>query len=87
MKTPEKIQAMRDLLEENIEVGWDAAVDGAATALEWVLGNTPTDTDAKLRRFMERPEADRRRDWIAAGGNPEDWPTTGGGRDQRSTGG
>lgn len=74
MKTPEEIQAMIDVLEENIDAtGWDAAVDGASTALKWVLGNTPADTDAMLRRSMDRPGADRRRDWIASGGNPEQW--------------
>jgi hypothetical protein len=74
VKTPVEIQAMIDVLEENIDaIGWDAAVDGASTALRWVLGNTPADTDAMLRRSMDRPEADRRRDWIARGGNPEQW--------------
>jgi hypothetical protein len=27
-----------------------------------------------LRRAMERADAERRREWIARGGDPKDWP-------------
>lgn len=77
MKTLEQIAEMRDLLEANIcEHGWDASVDGASTALEWVLDQLTASTlaEAGLRRFMSRPDAERRHEWIARGGDPKDWP-------------
>jgi hypothetical protein len=70
----QEIAAMRDRLEDNIEQrGFDSAVDAASRALEWALGSAPLD-EVQLQRYMERPEADRRRDWLAFGGKPEDWP-------------
>lgn len=75
MRSLQEISAMRDALEDDIiEHGWDASVDAASRALEWVLDNTPLDGEAILRRFMERPDAERRREWIARGGDPKGWP-------------
>ncbi len=78
MKSAEEVDAMRARLEENIrEHGWDPAVDAASRALEWVLGNTPTDGERLFRLWMERPEEKRRRDWIAGGGDPAEWSVNG----------
>ncbi|MHB9857631.1 hypothetical protein [Streptomyces sp. YIM S03343] len=75
MRSAEEISAMRDTLEDDIiEHGWDASVDAASRALEWVLDNTPLDGEAQLRRYMERPDDERRREWIARGGDPKAWP-------------
>lgn len=75
MRSAREIDAMRARLEENVrEHGWDPAVDAASRALEWVLNNTPTDGDRLFRLWMERPDAERRADWIAHGGDPKDWP-------------
>jgi hypothetical protein len=75
MRSTSEIDAMRAQLEENIrEHGWDPAVDAASRALEWVLNNTPIDGDRLFRLWMERPDTERRADWIARGGKPEDWP-------------
>lgn len=71
MRTPDEIRAMAERLDEDIHAhGWDASVDAAMRALEWALGaDWPN-----LAAYMERPDADRRREWIARGGNPEHWP-------------
>jgi hypothetical protein len=75
MRSPEEIGAMRDRFEDNIiEHGWDSSIDAASRALEWVLGDTPWDGEVLFRRWMGRPDADRRRDWIARGGDPDGWP-------------
>lgn len=72
MRSAQEIGEMRDRLDDNIrEHGWDASVDGAAIALRWVLGEAD---DTMLKRMMERPDAERRRKWIARGGDPKDWP-------------
>lgn len=75
MRKAEEIAAMRNRLEENIrEHGWDPAVDAASRALEWVLDNTPTNSERLFRLWMERSDSDRRGEWIARGGDPKDWP-------------
>lgn len=75
MRSAEEISAMWDQLDNNIrEHGWDPTVDGAAQALSWVLQQFPDSDEEMLRRAMARPDADRRRDWIAQGGDPKDWP-------------
>ncbi|MGI5286620.1 hypothetical protein ACQEVF_25230 [Nonomuraea polychroma] len=74
MKTPEEITAMIARLEDDIrERGYEASLDGACRALEWVLGNTPLDFEKYISSSLEKPEADRRREWIARGGDPADW--------------
>lgn len=71
MKTPDEIGAMIERLDDNIrEHGWDASVDAAMQALEWAMGATWPDLD----RYMARPDAKRRREWIARGGDPQHWP-------------
>jgi hypothetical protein len=58
-------------LDDNIhEHGWDASVDAAYRALEWVLGTSWADPAA----YMARPDAGRRAEWIARGGDPDHWP-------------
>lgn len=67
---------LEQALASNIDdFGWDAFVEGADVALRWVLGDE--NAEATLRRHMQRPSADRRRDWIAAGGDPTAWPEHG----------
>lgn len=71
MKSQDEIAAMIERLDDNIrEHGWDASVDAAMRALEWAMGATWPDLDA----YMERPDAERRREWIARGGDPQHWP-------------
>lgn len=66
---------MWDQLDNNIgEHGWDPTVDGAVQALAWVLDIPPGNNGTMLRRAMERADAERRREWIARGGDPKDWP-------------
>lgn len=72
MRSAEEISAMWGQLDNDIrEHGWDATVEGAVQALAWVLQHHD---GAALRRAMERPDAYRRREWIARGGDPKDWP-------------
>lgn len=72
MRTPDEIQAMAERLDDNIrEHGWDASVDAAQRALEWALGTTGTPV---IELWMQRPDAERRREWIARGGDPAHWP-------------
>ena len=72
MRSAQEIGDMWDRLDNDIrEHGWDATVDGAVQALAWALGQTD---DTMLRRAMERPDAERRTEWIARGGHPKDWP-------------
>lgn len=67
---------MIDQLENNIhEHGFDAAVDAASWALRWAL-EEDFGTNA-LPRYMTRPDAERRAEWIARGGNPAAWPDGG----------
>lgn len=71
MRTPDEIAAMIARLDDNIrEHGWDASVDAAMRALEWATGATWPNLDA----YMERPDAARRREWLARGGDPAHWP-------------
>lgn len=71
MRARDEITSLAQALEANIcDKGWDPSVDGAATALAWVLGD---DIGGTFRIFMDRPEGDRRREWIERGGNPDDW--------------
>ena len=72
MRSEQEIAAMRYELEDNIfERGWDASVEAASQALAWVLG---ADIEGNLRRYTFRPDEERRREWIARGGDPKDWP-------------
>lgn len=71
MRTPDEIIAMIDRLSGDIDQhGWDASVDAAYRALEWVMGATWPDLD----HYMKRPDAARRAEWIARGGDPQHWP-------------
>jgi hypothetical protein len=73
MRSNDEILRMHHLLNNDIfENGWDAAVEGALLALVWALSSSPQD-DQILNRLMERPEDERRRDWIHRGGNPNEW--------------
>lgn len=75
MKNEREISAMMELLEDNIaERGWDRSVDAASITLEWLFEVPSAGCEAALRRYMKRPEADRRNEWIADGGNPLEWP-------------
>jgi hypothetical protein len=72
MRSAEEIRALRNELEDNIfERGWDASVEAASQALAWVLGS---DIEGNIRQYTFRPDAERRREWIARGGDPKDWP-------------
>jgi len=71
MRDPYEIQDMTRRLDDNIrEHGWDASVDAAQRALEWAMGATWP----RIESYMERPDDERRREWIARGGDPKDWP-------------
>ena len=71
MREPYEIQDMIRRLDDNIrEHGWDASVDAAQRALEWAMGATWP----RIEGYMERPDDERRREWIARGGDPKDWP-------------
>lgn len=71
-RSADEIQAMIYRLDDNIfDHGWDASVDAAMRALEWASGSR---TGANVEAYMRRPDASRRREWIARGGDPEDWP-------------
>ena len=71
MRDPYEIQDMTRRLDDNIrEHGWDASVDAAQRALEWAMGATRP----RIESYMERPDDERRREWIARGGDPKDWP-------------
>ncbi|MFF7550927.1 hypothetical protein ACFZCU_46095 [Streptomyces canus] len=75
MRSAEEISAMWDQLDNNIrEHGWDPTVDGAVWALAWVLDMPPGNEGTMLQRAMQRPDAERRVEWIARGGDPKDWP-------------
>lgn len=64
---------MSERLEDDIRVkGWDLSISAAITALDWVLRGEPF--NGGLEALMERPEGERRAEWIARGGNPDDWP-------------
>lgn len=76
MRAQAEIVAMIARLEGDIWAqGWDPSLDAASKALAWALGDTPTDLEALVRNWVDRPEADRRREWIARGGDPDLWPT------------
>lgn len=71
MKPDVEINAMIERLDDNIrEHGWDASVDAAMRALEWATG----DDRPSLDSYMQRPDAARRAEWIARGGDPAHWP-------------
>lgn len=71
MRTREELIDMSDRLNDNVrEHGWDASVDAAHRALEWALGAEWPD----LPRFMTRPDDERRKEWLARGGDPAEWP-------------
>lgn len=73
MRSGTEIAAMAQRLEDNIrEHGWDASVEAAQSALYWVLGEQRY--GRVLERFMGRPDTQRRREWIARGGDPQHWP-------------
>lgn len=75
MRNADEISAMWDQLDNNIrEHGWDPTVDGAVWALAWVLDIPPGNTGTMLQRAMQRGDSERRREWIARGGDPKDWP-------------
>jgi hypothetical protein len=75
MRTPDEIRAMIDRLDENIrEHGIDASVNAAQHALDWALGGAAGPKLFDL--WMQRPEDERRREWIARGGDPQHWPAT-----------
>jgi hypothetical protein len=62
-------------LQDNIhERGWDASVEAAMMALAWALSTSPQWADQGMQKILNRPEEERRQDWIAQGGNPDDWP-------------
>jgi len=73
MRSPDEIAAMIERLSNDIDDhGWDASVDAAYRALEWAMGATWPNLD----HYMARPDAERRREWIARGGDPQHWPDT-----------
>ncbi|MFJ7269410.1 hypothetical protein ACIQV3_22660 [Streptomyces sp. NPDC099050] len=77
MRSAQEIADLWERLDDNIRKhGWDSTVDGAARALSWVLQLHPDSDDSMLRRAMERTDVERRRDWIAQGGDPTEWPGT-----------
>lgn len=76
MRAHDEIVAMVARLEGDIWAqGWDPSLDAASKALAWAIGSTPVDLDALVRLWVDRPEEDRRREWLARGGDPEQWPT------------
>lgn len=76
MRSLQEIADMRADLDDNIrEHGWDASVDAAVRALDWVLNPGDLGPELDLRRYAARPDDQRRREWIARGGDPKDWPT------------
>lgn len=73
MRSPDDIRQMVGRLEDSIRsVGWSAELEGAVLALAWALG--VPHAEQQLRRFLDASEGERRRDWIARGGNPDLWP-------------
>lgn len=74
MRSLHDITGMQRILNDDIfENGWDAGVEGALLALTWVLNTNPRQDDLILAHLLERPEDERRRDWIHRGGDPNDW--------------
>lgn len=72
MRSARDISSMIGVLEDSIAThGWDASIDAAARALSWAMGNDAY--EATVLRYTDRPEAERRADWIVRGGKPEDW--------------
>lgn len=75
MRSLREIADMRADLDDNIrEHGWDASVDAAVRALDWILNPGDLGPELQLRRYVARPDAERRAEWIARGGDPKDWP-------------
>lgn len=73
MNEPEEIDELIERLDDNIrELGWDAFIEGAHTALRWARGYAGT--GQMISRAMAKPAAERRQAWIADGGNAADWP-------------
>lgn len=76
MKAEDTIRAMRDRLHDSIfNDGWEAQVEGALTALAWVLSDDFSRHHDELMRYMNRPEEERKRIWVAFGGDPDEWRT------------
>jgi hypothetical protein len=72
MRPAAEIAELRDQAEENIHTnGWDPRVDAMSQTLTWVLDDSFPD---HVRSFLDTPVSERRAAWIAAGGNPADWP-------------
>jgi len=75
MRSLQEIADMRADLDDNIcEHGWDASIDAAVRTLDWVLNPGDLGPELQLRRHVMRPDAERRAEWIARGGDPKDWP-------------
>lgn len=75
MRSLREIADMRADLDDNIrEHGWDASIDAAVRALDWVLNPDDLGPEMQLRRYVARPDAERRAEWTARGGDPKDWP-------------
>lgn len=73
MRSADEINALHERLEADIwEHGWDAGVDAASCALEWALGGAVI-AEAFFQRLMDRPEDERREEWIRRGGDPRNW--------------
>lgn len=70
---PDIVAALGAAEESICEQGWDPTLDGIAKALRWVLEPGNLSAAAELHRVIATPVADRRRRWIAEGGNPEEW--------------
>lgn len=76
MRNPSEISVMVARLEGDIWAqGWDPALDAASKALQWAMADTVIDFGAFVLGLIDRPEDDRRREWIARGGDPDLWPT------------
>ena len=73
MRSAQEIGDMQWRLDTSIrEGGWDPALAAAHDALGWALGDE--NCGRALERYLAIPEPERRRKWIAEGGNPVDWP-------------
>lgn len=75
MRSRQEVADMRADLDDNIrDHGWDANLDAVVSALDWVLNPDDLGPERQLRRYVARPDVERRKEWIERGGDPKDWP-------------